>query len=232
MSAAILAPHLDDAVLSCWSVVDSAADVSVLNVFAGLPPAGKCGWWDRETGAMDSAARMRERRSEDAEALAQAGRNPVNLDFLEHQYREDEQPGTEELLEAIASHVRGRVVYGPAGIGDHADHVLVRCVLGELRRRGTDVRLYADLPYCAREGWPERVAEDGRPKLPGLRARTVRLDANAQKRKLRALETYRTQFAALTAGSSLRVIDPEVLPFEVLWEPVGSEAPTLAASRS
>jgi LmbE family N-acetylglucosaminyl deacetylase len=241
----ILAPHLDDAVLSCWSVLESDAEATVVNVFAGLPPAGAAGAWDRETGASDSTARMRERLREDVEALALAGRVPVSLGFREEQYRDGPPPEPAELLDAVAPLVDG-VVYAPAGIGAHADHLLVRSLLGPLRERGAAVGLYAELPYCARRGWPEWVS--GEPAGPeagadwdahlggaeaelGLRACPVRLDADAQRRKLRALEAYRTQLAALNAGS-WRLTDPSVLPFELLWLPPGVEPPSASASRA
>ena len=73
--AVILSPHLDDAVLSCWHLLSGPGDVSVINVFAGSPPPGSgASWWDRLSGATDSAARMAERLAEDREAFAIAGR--------------------------------------------------------------------------------------------------------------------------------------------------------------
>lgn len=233
--ATILAPHLDDAVLSCWSVLTSAADVHVVNVFAGVPPQGATGWWDRETGSLDSAGRMRERLREDAEALAALGREAVNLGFLEDQYRDGADPSQDELLATVGAHVdAGAVVYGPAGIGRHGDHLLVRSLLAQLQRGGADVRLYADLPYCARYGWPGwvtgaagdpgaddqwRSALDGL-DLGALSPRAVRLEPGEQERKRRALATYRSQFDALTTGgSAVHVTDQAVLPFEAYWEP-------------
>jgi hypothetical protein len=37
MSAVILSPHLDDAVLSCWHLLTGPGEVEVINVFAGVP---------------------------------------------------------------------------------------------------------------------------------------------------------------------------------------------------
>ena len=227
----ILAPHHDDAVLSCWSLLTAPGDVRVVNVFAGVPPEGELGWWDRETGATDSAARMRERAREDAEALAQAGRTAVDLDLLEDQYRDGAAPPAEELRAAVEAHIGGGPVYGPAAIGGHGDHLLVRALLGELQREGGDVRLYADLPYAARKGWPRWVGGSGRRRaerqwdqalaeaevdMTPLSPRAVRLDPDAQQSKLDAIRAYRTQFDALEKD---RVTDPDVLAFEAFWEP-------------
>ena len=235
--ATILAPHLDDAVLSCWSVLTSAAHVRVVNVFAGVPPEGGSGWWDQETGSLDSAARMRERLREDAEALTALGCEAVNLGFLEHQYRDGADPSADELLAAVGEHVDGdSALYGPAGIGGHGDHLLVRSLLARLQRGGADVRLYADLPYCARYGWPgwvtgapgdQRADDQWRSALDAVESdlgalspRAVWLEPADQERKRRALATYGTQFEALTTGGpSLHVTDPAVLAFEAYWGP-------------
>lgn len=76
MPAAVLSPHPDDALLSCWNLLAGAGDVTVVNVFTA-PPGGSdhshWGWWDRLTGAADWAQRMRERLEEDAAALRLAG---------------------------------------------------------------------------------------------------------------------------------------------------------------
>ena len=69
------------------------SEVVVVNVFAGVPAslAGPA-WWDRYTGATDSLVRVRERVGEDRRALGLAGRTAVNLDLLDEQYREADQP--------------------------------------------------------------------------------------------------------------------------------------------
>jgi len=88
MADVVLSPHLDDAVLSCWRALDRPELATVVNVFSGAPPSGApVGWWDRITGASDSAARMRERGAEDAEALTLAGARARDLRLLDHQYR-------------------------------------------------------------------------------------------------------------------------------------------------
>src|SRR5690349_8735562 len=66
MAVAILSPHLDDAVLSCWHVLTQPGVVVVVNVFAGVPASlDGPAWWDRYTGATDSLERVRERIDED-----------------------------------------------------------------------------------------------------------------------------------------------------------------------
>jgi hypothetical protein len=98
--------------------------------------------------------------------------------------------------------------------------------------------LYADLPYAVRFGWPHWVTD--RPPRPHLVPDAVwqddfsqsgapvawadlvphvhRLDCDEQQQKLRALERYRSQFAALNAGPLDRLRHPEILGFEVQWK--------------
>jgi LmbE family N-acetylglucosaminyl deacetylase len=238
--ALVLSPHLDDAVLDCWSVLTAQPAPSVVNVFAGTPPAGtEVPLWDRVTGASDPAARMAERLAEDARALGAAGIEPLQLPFLDAQYRRpgnSPQPGDldRELAARVAA--SGERVLAPAGIGGHPDHLLVRRYARLLARSGFAVTLYADLPYCALHGWPGWV--DGRaedplrdvdafwrsffgevPELGDLRsARVARLDDGAAAAKLEAIRCYGTQWPALSYGGRGLLEDPEIHRYEVFWD--------------
>ncbi|HEY7932225.1 MAG TPA: PIG-L family deacetylase [Solirubrobacteraceae bacterium] len=232
----ILSPHFDDAVLSCWHVLACASEVLVVNVFAGEPPAGTLGWWDRLAGATDSAATVRTRIEEDRQALALAGCKVVNLPFLDSQYRQSDQaPG--EIVEALREvPVTGAQIYAPASLGDHhPDHAAVRAAALTLHAEGANLALYADLPHATVFGWPRWVL-DGSSAEPDpaselwatqlqttgipLERMTVarhRLAAEDHARKLEAMRTYASQMAPLQEvfGSSLG--DPQPLGLEVDW---------------
>jgi hypothetical protein len=47
MRTVVVWTHLDDAVLSCWSVIDGPGDVTVVTVFTGGPEPGSLTEWDR-----------------------------------------------------------------------------------------------------------------------------------------------------------------------------------------
>ncbi len=236
--AVILSPHFDDAVLSCWHVLASAGEVLVVNVFAGEPPAGTLGWWDRHAGAIDSARAVRARIEEDRQALALAGRTAVNLPFLDGQYRHgDQAPG--EIVEALHGVlVPGTRIYAPASLGDHhRDHTAVRAAALALRAVGADVALYADVPHATVNGWPRWVlnggssssgadpaAERWASQLETTGIPVERMDATAHRLpaedhagKLDAVLAYGSQIAPLqhVFGSSLE--DPQLLGFEVDW---------------
>jgi LmbE family N-acetylglucosaminyl deacetylase len=247
----VLSPHLDDAVLDCWSVLAAPGELAVVNLFAGVPQAGQLPLWDAITGARDSAERVRARIAEDAAALACAGREPHNLEFLDAQYRKPPALRLGQLDTALVAKVpRASRIHTTAGIGGHPDHLLARRYALALLRAGMPVALYADLPYCVYHGWPHWV--DGRehdphrdiepfwgqflagvPGLPPLRdAHVLRLDDEAAHAKLSAMSTYATQFPALSFGGRDMLADPEIHRFEVRWELGPRHAPAGAHERA
>jgi LmbE family N-acetylglucosaminyl deacetylase len=233
----ILSPHQDDAVFSLWHVLAGGGDVSVVNVFAGVPAAGRVGWWDAETGAVDPTARARERREEDGAALALAGRSAINLEFADAQYREGEQ-AVEPIAAAIAEVAPGdALLLAPAGLGAHPDHRLARSAAVALSGQDRHVGLYADVPHATRHGWPAWVTDgaaadrddevdrrwradlnDCEGVLAGIEPAVEALDSEQVARKREALAEYRTQLPALDAEFSLRA-RPEALSYEVVWAP-------------
>lgn len=233
----ILSPHFDDAVLSCWHVLTGAGEVLVVNVFAGEPPAGTLGWWDRLAGVTDSAAAVRTRVEEDRRALALAGRAAVNLPFLDSQYRQPHQaPG--EIVQALREVlVTGARIYAPASLGDHhRDHAAVRAAALALHAEGANVALYADLPHATMKGWPRWVLDGassgtdtagerwasqlettGVP-VERMVATTQRLPAETHARKLEAVLTYSSQTNPLQRVFGRSLEDPQLLGTEVTWQ--------------
>jgi LmbE family N-acetylglucosaminyl deacetylase len=233
MAIVVLSPHLDDAVLSCWRVLTTPGELTVINLFTGVP-AGLAtpGWWDQYTGATDSAERVRERIDEDRRALALVGRTAVNLGFLDEQYRHEAQPLmalTEQIERLLTPGVR---IYAPAAFANHADHALARAAALELRAAGFAVSLYADLPHATVHGWPAWVTGRSAPAAKdlagamwdevlagtGAMAPAVHhLDAENYARKLRAVRMYGTQLDALTALAGRPLTDRASLGYEVAW---------------
>jgi hypothetical protein len=236
VATVILSPHFDDAVLSCWWVLEAGGEVTVANVFTASPRSGRpSAWWDRLTGARDSIARMAERRAEDEAALALAGCEALSLGLLDDQYRTADigvAVVLERLREALAP---GSTLYAPAATDEHSDHVLVRDAALSLAGEGWPVVLYADLPHATGGGWPSWVT--GVPARPGsdpdaiwdralgaaglalehLKACVRPLEPAARARKLAAVDCYRTQREALDRMGFAPLADPHALGWEVYW---------------
>jgi hypothetical protein len=236
-SALLLSPHWDDAVFDCWALLEDQADLTVVNVFAGIPTAGRLTRWDRVSGASESSTRAHERTVEDTQALALAGRKSIDMPLLDAEYREPESaPSLRDVDRALTTGVRATSrVYAPAGLGTNVDHKLVRWYARMLGRTGIPISLYADLPYCVVHGWPHWVDGSKRdphrdvdafwrtflvdvPELKELHdAYVVRLDDERAAAKLDAMRTYRTQFASLDGGSAGILSNPAIHRFEVTW---------------
>lgn len=234
----ILSPHPDDAVLGCWSVFEREAPVCVINVFAGVPPPGTTSGWDATCGVPDSAEMMRRRRAEDETALRAAGAAPIQLPFLDGQYR-DSPPDLDAIALAIKDAVpRWRRLYAPSGAGGwltfpgtemtlepHPDHQSVREVALRLSPAPRSVHFFAEIPYALQDSEPaawargidrftaELEAATGRP----LKLARRLLSQDAVLRRLRALDTYITQVPAIDSALGGLLRHPEVLRLEAYW---------------
>ncbi len=135
----------------------------------------------------------------------------------------------------------------PAGIGGHTDHLLVRQAGEVLAARGLKVRLYADMPYVLRYGWPQWLQASAQGRAPdrasaywatyfaGLRtphevtqqAQIIRLTPAESLHKAEAIRRYATQFDSVGAGRMrgwLRKQD--ALAYEVYWDLNAGPAPS------
>jgi LmbE family N-acetylglucosaminyl deacetylase len=232
----VLSPHLDDAVLSAFAVLDGPGEVLVVNVCDGIPPTGRASDWVRLCGGSDDAEQIRLRHAEDRAALATIGRRAVGLGFLEA----DERPADGDA-ESVAARLDAAVpsaarLLAPVGMGRHPDHFVTRDAAVALASADVPLplELYADIPYAIRVGWPPWVSgaapdphldpdvawERALLRVPVPRARltptVTRLDAPARERKRRALECYASQIPALSGGPHRR-FDDDALAFEVRW---------------
>jgi hypothetical protein len=208
MKIVVVSPHFDDGVLSCWTLIDGPADVTVLTVFTEGP--GRPGFvaeWDADTG-VDSSTRMEQRAEENRAALSLASRRPADLGGLEGIYGGG-SVDPEELRPHLA---RADAVYIPAGVGiEHVnrEHVVVRDAC--LSVRG-DCRFYADQPYSLFRDDTELP-----PGLaPGAARRIMMLDDDQRSRKARAIACYAGDVGKLESAFG-SITEPERLPHEVFW---------------
>lgn len=237
----ILSPHPDDAALSLWHLLAGPEAASVLTVFNGPAEGDRApGWWDRLTRADDAADRAMVRAAEDRDALGLCGVEPVQLGFVDGQYRDGEL-AVEPLAVAIeANSASDAELLAPAALDRHRDHVAVRAAALELHAHGRRVAFYADVPHANVHGWPAWVTGGGKGSGAGtadfldpeaywdlalegtgiaLRELTpdvLTLDAATDAAKREAVGRYRTQVQALEAEFAM-LTRPEVLRHEVIW---------------
>jgi LmbE family N-acetylglucosaminyl deacetylase len=215
-------------------VLTGPGDIRVVEFFTAGPEPGFVTRPDKLTGANDSAALMQNRLAEDREALALVGKAPLQLGFLDDQYREN-APTTDELKLRLDREVpTAATLYAPAVLGGHIDHELVRALALEYLASGIAVELYADLPYAVRYGWPHTVVgTEPDPHLDveadwehylapvrdrhSLTRRVHRFAEQDSDAKLRAMRTYQTQFPSLNSGMVDRLANPRIRRYEVFW---------------
>jgi hypothetical protein len=165
----------------------------------------------------------------------------LRLPFLRPLLYSTPTPEPERIADAIVAAVPGASHFCvPAGIGGHRDHVLVRQAGVALAARGMAVRIYADLPYAKRHGWPRwigkpegerkndrasafwaRHLEDLREQLgdPVKAAVVVELTAEESARKASAFSHYTSQIASLNSGRTRGWLqDDRAFAYEVYWE--------------
>lgn len=186
----VLAPHLDDAALSCGALMIYAARRTPVTVVTLFTEGGKAPYtlsarrYLHQVGAQDAQMLYQQRRAEDRAALEPIGITSVHAGLTEALFRRRPRPGQwslwGRLLPELAHiypvyrmHVTaGRiaaadagtlndvceviqclagsgpsVVLAPLGVGEHVDHVLVRCAA---ERSEALVVYYSDFPYNQR----------------------------------------------------------------------------------
>lgn len=195
---AILSPHPDDAVLSCFSSIKCSR--IVITIFDGVDPDGGLGWWDQHSGA-ESPAQVRARRlAEDREALALAGsETTVALGYPDRQYRRAALRRAEMIGRIQPLCAGATCLLAPSAVGGHPDHVACRWLgMRVASRLGIPVRLYGDIPYILDSRAAGSIyvhgGAGGRSKLE---LQTIDLTDEQAALKRRAAELYRSQFAIL-----------------------------------
>jgi LmbE family N-acetylglucosaminyl deacetylase len=241
-----IAPHLDDAVLSCGGQIAqhtaAGTRVLVVTICAGSPAAGAsltpyAEHLERTYGlGVDPTAG---RREEDARALAILGCDGLHLDQLDAPYRLAaygaraavfDQPVPDDPLGPATVQILGRLraqqeearLYLPLGVGSHVDHLVV-CAAGfSLHEQGGNVVWYEDAPYAVE---PELVGRRLEMLPDPFEPAVVEIGPMIE-RKLQAIAAYRSQVGKLfkerpmeqvMTGYASTIAGPEGQFGERLW---------------
>ena len=213
MSLVILSPHIDDAVFSCWHLI-TQPDVTVVNVFAGVPPKGTNTLWDRCCGESDSAVMMQKRKKENDLVLKSRSIAFLNLDYLDRQYRLNDLD-LDEIANRIHEGFKGNFeFYAPIAAGvfwRHPDHLALREVGQLLLRKGRKVSFYADIPYMQMPmdldgGYAKRMNRRASKLLKlSLVSEITKLEPEEQELKRQAMQQYISQYK-MTNLTSLKTL--------------------------
>ncbi len=218
-----IAPHLDDAALSCGGRIALQADtgqrVLVVTICAGSPPPDAAlspfARYLHEAWALGDDP-LAQRRAEDAAALALLGCDGLHLDQLDAPYRvpaygegdnwrgtpvanDPLLPAVQGIIDQLRRQQPGAQMYVPLGVGNHVDHQLV-CAAGLTAHDvGANVVWYEDAPYAAKD--PHAV--DARLRvLADQFVPDVAVIGAALAQKLGAIRAYASQLSELFGARS------------------------------
>lgn len=213
-----LAPHLDDAVLSCGGQIVEETQrgerVLVVTLMAGDPPAGLSGYAEslhlRWQLAQDAVAA---RRREDEAACALLGAGTQHWDVPDCIYRTDPatgaplylsdadifgpvHPADRPLVEALTAQLAGlppcRRIVAPLTVGHHVDHQLTR--LAAERAFGTRLEYYEDFPYVQTPGSLDFLLDDA-PTGVDWASTAIPVSEAALRAKVDAILAYESQLS-------------------------------------
>jgi LmbE family N-acetylglucosaminyl deacetylase len=220
----VVSTHFDDAALSLAHVLQRARErATVVTICAGPPPGDlPVSEWDALSGFASGREAARMRALEDRRACARTGAGHVHLRHRDGPYRAASLRASS--IRAAIERLLGRedILWLPAAIGGHPDHIGVRAALLPLAARlpGSRVGVYADLPYAGLDGYrlPRAVSS----VLPRLRGHDVRLRGVAFGHKLDAVRCHASQIARLSSGAPGLLEPHGILARERVWAHTGS----------
>ncbi|GAB4430700.1 MAG: PIG-L family deacetylase [Anaerolineae bacterium] len=217
-----LAPHLDDAVLSCGGQIFEETQrgerVLVVTLMAGDPPSGLSGYAEslhqRWQLAQNAAAA---RRREDEAACAVLGAEALHWDVPDCIYRADPSgaplylsdgdifgpvhPADRPLVKLLATRLAGlppaRRWVAPLTVGHHVDHQLTRQAAE--RAFGSRLLYYEDFPYVQTPGSLDFLQHDA-PNEGRWAAEVVPLSEAALPAKVAAILAYNSQLSTFFTG--------------------------------
>jgi LmbE family N-acetylglucosaminyl deacetylase len=234
-SVVFLAPHYDDAVLSCGASIAGLPGSLVITVFSGAPaPGDPISVWDRECGFErgDDVAATRER--EDRGALALLGAQGSGLGLMPAQYRIPSRLGRarlaalatrlhlggeerSDLQQAVTAALSGALrakqpatCIMPLGVS-HPDHVLTAGSALSLIDAFPACRwlAYTDLPYAAENTVAHDRARERAQNVGYELKPTVLAGHPEPELKKRAVERYASQVRGLGGRVAIALSAPE-----------------------
>lgn len=224
-----LAPHLDDAVLSCGGAIHCYAaagdSVQAITVFSGEAQDLSPFALQLHDDSGNHPQIMALRRAEETAALTLLDARVQYLDYLDAVYRtgpdglwlyhnlktlfDQVHPADPLALngaKALADRLAGLIsleecpiVYAPLAVGHHVDHQIVHTAAHRLLQTGYRVAFYEDYPYAEQPGAVEAALLAAGAER--WRVEHIPLDVADVGAKVAALGYYQTQMSSLFGGA-------------------------------
>ena len=213
-----LAPHLDDAVLSCggqiYMLTEDGHSVLIVTLMAGDPPAQVTSEFAQTLHERWDLLRdvVASRRREDIKACRTLGADYLHWDFPDCIYRVDGtanvilynsnndifgqvHPADGVLTDTVSGRLRelppAKQIVVPLTVGNHVDHQITR--LAAEVAFPSDLLYYEEFPYVLIPGAVAEVVEDG---AHTWEATTIALTEAALEAKIRAISAYESQLSS------------------------------------
>lgn len=212
-----ISPHLDDAVLSCGELLKQLIlereNVSVITIFTGYPAANELSSAAKKyhSNCLLGDDAMDVRKVEDQKAMKFLGCNYKHLNYYECLYRKTSAgayiyPNLDDIyhldfdnektiFRAICTEMKKICknisnVYVPYGLGNHADHLLMRRVFDSIKKYiNGKVYYYEEIPYLCyyyQNGGSSDFENDLLPEI-------FHCSEESWRAKLKAIEYYKSQ---------------------------------------
>lgn len=219
----VLSPHFDDGVLSLGGFMSgSPTPVVVATLFAENPSDTIKSRWDTISGFASSAEAVAARTEENKLALERVGAHPLNLRYLDLQYRYGKNSALrEQIVQSVKKDIEITIdafstakeisIYGPAEFGPditHPDHKIVHDAFTEVAREkwsAKNIRFFyfEDFPYVANfhnsTTTPLKTFLENQNGGVFLRETPIPLTNAALDKKIQAIGAYSSQDKAFSA---------------------------------
>lgn len=193
----ILAPHYDDAVFSCFNLLEDE-NTLVLNVFTGIPDKKKISLWDFICGEAKSYKMMQIRNTENSSIFNSLPCSYIDLGYLENQYRKNIDRN--DVINSIMKHyVKADLILAPIAMGrfySHPDHKLLRDIAISLNlEKGVKIGFYYDLPYISSSHKDKKIIRK-LSKLTSLEMHSIvtKFSSSQIAKKIDMSKSYKSQY--------------------------------------